>query len=385
MVHASPDSRLGPDLAFYIHREGRWPMTVVNLYHRADKVSWIMINHFIMRVGEARLRVGGIGGVGTAKEHRNKGYSSLCMLKCLEIMERDGFHLTALFGIPNFYHRWGYAQAIPEPRLKLATGAAPSTMPAGYRIVPFNRDRHGSQVLALYAANEALRPLSVVRPPARHWRGFRLGSWWFRRAESFVVLRGGRVEGYGVNDQDRKALIVTEAGYRTPEVFPALAAEFAKRAKARRVPDMTLHVPPDHAYARYLRRFALDVTLHYWRNGDGMARIMCLEKTFRDCEGELTRRLRASGLARSQFAVRIGCELGEVRLAAADGRVRVLPGASGLRATIPQGILTQLLIGYRTVGDAMLEPGVRIPGDAVEPLSALFPPALPYTLCADRY
>jgi hypothetical protein len=92
------------------------------------------------------------------------------------------------------------------------------------------------------------------------------------------------------------------------------------------------------------------------------------------------------------FAVRIGCELGGVRLAAANGRVRVLapgapaPGAPGFAgAAIPQGILTQLLLGYRTVGDAMSEPGVRIPRDAVEPLSALFPPALPYTLCSDRY
>jgi len=360
-------------------------MTVVDLYQRAEKVSWIYINHLVMRVGEARLRVGGIGGVGTAKEHRHKGYSTLCMLKCMEVMETDGFHLTALFGIPNFYHRWGYAQAIAEPRLTFRTGALPAALPAGYRVARFDRNRHAAQVLSLYAANEALRPLSVVRPPAKHWRGFWLGSWWFRRSKAFVVLRGGRVAGYAVNDQDRKAMIVTEVGYRDPGVFPAIVAELARRAKSRRVEEMTIHMPPDHAYARYLRRFAVDAVIHWWRNGDGMARIVLLDKTFRDCAGELGRRLRNSALARARFAIRIRNELGEVRLAAGGGRVRVIPGASGFRATIPQGILTQLLLGYRAVGDAMSEPGVRIPRDAAAPLSALFPPAFPYTHCADRY
>lgn len=395
MVHASPESKLGPDMAFYIrqhrpHGGPGWsptvPFTMVTLYQRAERVSWVMINHLIVRVGEARLRCGGIGGVGTAKEHRYKGYSSRCMEKCVEIMARDGMHLSALFGIPNFYHRWGYAQAIPEPRLKFATAsAALAKPPSGYRIVPFDRDRHGAQVLALYAANQRLRTLSNLRPDPEHWRGFRLGSWWFHRSEAFVAVRGGRVEGYGVNDQDRKSMIVTEVGYRSPAVFPVITAELAKRAKGRRVPDMTMHIPPDHDYARYLRRYAVDVLVHYWRNGDGMARIMCLEKTFHDCAGELTRRLRASGLARSRFAIRIGCELGDVKLVAADGRVRVAPGAGGIRATIPQPILTQLLLGYRKVSDAISEPGVRIPREAVEPLDALFPPALPYCLCADRY
>jgi len=386
MVHASVDSKLAPDHAFHVHR-GRWGrVTVVDLYKRAEKVSWVLINHMTVRIGEARVLCGGIGGVGTAKEHRHKGYSTLCMLKSIEVMEEMGFHMTALFGIPNFYHRWGYAQAIPEPRLKFATeSAALAKAPAGFRIVRFDRDRHGAQVLALYAANQRLRTLSNERPPARHWRGFWLGSWWFRRAEAFVVVRGGRVEGYGVNDEDRKAMIVTEVGYRSPAVFPAITAEFAKRTKSRRLPDMTMHIPPDHPYARYLRRFALDVRVHYWRNGDGMARILHLDKTFRDCAGELTRRLRDSGLSRARFAVRIGCELGEVKLVAAGGRVRVAPGAGGVRVTIPQPILTQLLIGYRTVADAMTEPGVRIPRAAVAPLNALFPPALPYCLCADRY
>jgi len=377
---------LPPDLAFYVHSGRHGRMTVVDLYRRAEKVSWLVIGHLVMRVGEARLRVGGIGGVGTAREHRHKGYAALCMLKALEVMEAEGFHLSALFGIPNFYHRWGYARAVPEPRLKFATdSAALAKVPAGYRIVPFNRTRHGPQVLALYEANQCLRTLSAVRPAPGHWRGFWLASSWFRRSEAFVVVRGGHVEGYGVNDQDRKAMIVTEAGYRSPAVFPAITAEFARRARARRVPEMTLHLPPDHAYARYLRRFGLDVVVHYWRSGDGTARIMLLDRTFRDCEGELTRRLRASALARARFAVRIGCELGEVRLAAQGGRVRVRPGTGGMRVTVPQPILTQLLIGYRTVDDAMTEPGVRIPREAVDPLSALFPPALPYCLPADRF
>lgn len=62
-----------------------------------------------LRIGRAQVRVGGIGDVYTEEKHRLQGHSARCRRHAVERMRQDGFDLSLLFGIPDFYHRFGYA------------------------------------------------------------------------------------------------------------------------------------------------------------------------------------------------------------------------------------------------------------------------------------
>jgi hypothetical protein len=392
----------------------------------AGKVaSWLWVVDRVWRVGTAHVPFGGIGGVGTEKEHRNKGYSTACMVKAVEFIREKGYPMTALFGIPNFYHRWGYAMVMPEPRLEMETAAAgKSAQVPGHRIAPFNKEDHARTVLALYEADNRARSASAVRPggvpdwdkkgnpagkrvpPWIAWRPFPIGSWWGIKCESFVVRDGrGRVIGYAAYDEPSKPMNVTEVGGR-PEAFPSITAELARRAVARKADKLTFFVPPDHAYAAYLRRWTVTNTLHYYENADGMGRIILLEKTLALCARDLADRLARSGLRNLSTRVAFVTDIGSATLAIRPGKVAVVTAASiaseagaarrtskssvtltqaTTRIRMPQGVLTQLLLGYREPDDAMNAAGVNVPAKAREMVRVMFPAGYPYMYSGDRY
>lgn len=223
------------------------------------------------RIGCAPVRMGGVGGVETNREHRNKGYSRMCLDRAVLEMRRRGFEMAALFGISNYYHRWGFASAMPDYQLKIATRLLEeSRMPQGMRVNAFDLKRDAAEVLSIYARNNACRSASRVRPSARVWKSFRRGSTWFTRVEAFVVRnRRGRICGYACHDKSATEMIVSEVGSAGPDVFPALAAEIARRAVAKRTGEVVFCIPPDHPFAAYLKKWDCREEARFAKGGGG--------------------------------------------------------------------------------------------------------------------
>ena len=66
---------------------------------------------FDMRVGRCVVRLAGIGAVATLKTHRGGGLMARTAGDCVRGMDAAGYDMSLLFGIPNFYHRFGYVCA----------------------------------------------------------------------------------------------------------------------------------------------------------------------------------------------------------------------------------------------------------------------------------
>ena len=354
-------------------------------------VSWLYINDLQMRIGRGVVRMGGIGGVGTDKAHRKKGYSRLCMEKAVETMDKQGYDVTALFGIPDYYTKWGYASVMPEPRLRIGLESVKEAGEGdGGRIAPFDKRQHGREVLAIYAANNRLRDTSLLRPPLKRWRAFRLGSNWGIRATAFVVRgKGGKLSGYAAHDLQGKEeeFKVTEVGYRDASAFAPLCAELARRAKREGRETLVFHLPLDHPFAAYLHRWSGNHQLVYFRAAEGMARIIHLDKTLRKCRGELARRLAASPLRAASFKLALDTDIGSAAIISKRGKLSIGSGPvkGGPRVTMTQDVLTQLLLGYRDAEEAACRCGVNIPRRAMPMVKALFPRGWAYIWQADRF
>ncbi len=345
-------------------------------------VSWLVINDLHWRIGSAIVRIGGIGGVGTLTEHRRRGYSRRCMDEAMALMEREHLPMAALFGIPDFYVKWGFAPVIPEPALAIATtDAAGADRDPRWRVVRFDRTRHARAALAMSRANNRDRSGTIV--PAAWRTPVRTGSDWGIRSEGAALVdRQGRLAAYAAHDVSRTALTVTEVGWRSPAVFPTLTRELAHRAARRRAATIRLFLPPDHPYAWYLRRWNVHHTVSYYATGQGMARIVDLEGTLARCAGELTRRLAASRFARWTGALGLATDLGGVTLRITSGRVTIQTGkARGRTVRVNQARLTQWLMGYRPVAAG----GFQGPARAAPLLAALFPAGHPYLWRSDRF
>ena len=62
--------------------------------------------------GQSLLPASEIGVVGTLETYRGRGYATALLNRSLERMAERGDAVSIIFGIPNFYERWGYEYSV---------------------------------------------------------------------------------------------------------------------------------------------------------------------------------------------------------------------------------------------------------------------------------
>src|SRR5215207_8748417 len=132
------------------------------------QVSRVVIVPMLMRIGAAVVRMDGIGGVSTEEGFRNRGYSRRVMQTAVQQMRRGDAALSTLFGIDDFYQKFGYETTGPEYTvvLPLEDAAAPTwSLPYEWRFRPLITDDMPA-VMWLYHANTRRATGALVRHDA---------------------------------------------------------------------------------------------------------------------------------------------------------------------------------------------------------------------------
>jgi len=348
--------------------------TRIRLMEGETELSHVSVLHLSMRVGGAVVTCGGIGGVGTDREHRNRGHARTVLTNALEYMADQGMHLSALFGIPDFYHRFGYAAGLVDCHVQLATRYA-ERAESRYDVRPF-RPEDAPAVLAMYEATHHTRTGSIVRE-ASTWRGFRRGTRWSDRVDAYVVVENERPIGYACHDLHPWRCTLAEVGYATPAAFSTILAHAARIAWDRRAEHITVHATPDDPFVRYCRRYGCEITLTYPCCSSGMVRVVNQSGLLDALRPVFARRLRDT-LPGWDGTLVIHTELGEDRLKFGPARHEIV-------VHMPQWMLAQLVLGYRSADDAAFESEAQIGEEALPVLRALFPEGYPYVNWPDRF
>ncbi|HEY3341782.1 MAG TPA: GNAT family N-acetyltransferase [Anaerolineae bacterium] len=338
----------------------------------------IKVINYTMRIGAAQVRMAGIADVETYKEHRMKGYMRILFQDTLDYMQHEGFDVSALFGIPNFYPKFGYATCMALPRVTVKTRDAElanaQALPLQVRpLMPADL----SVVTELYNRANSVRTCSVVRveDPSK---GFTQGTGWWMRTEAVIFERGEHCfAGYAAWDKNDQAVDVTEVEAVDEILYPALLDHFAQQAIAKRCETIRFNMPPDHPFAEFVQRYGCEWTITQPRQADGMLRIMNQATLFDKLRPELERRLSAVRMDHLPGTIFVRTELGETTICASA------PERAALE--LPQDKLMQLIAGYRSAHDCCTEQGIKMtPGS--EPLwNALFPKGHPYMWVADHF
>ena len=135
-------------------------------------VSRLYIIPLTISIGVARVRVDGIGGVETEEEYRGRGYARRVMEAALAQMGgsekpvlQDPAALSFLFGISNFYEKFGYTQAGPWYSLHLTELAGGDPLPEGWTVRPAT-PQDLAAIHALYERGTAQAVGAVIRHPS---------------------------------------------------------------------------------------------------------------------------------------------------------------------------------------------------------------------------
>jgi predicted acetyltransferase len=385
-----------------VHQDKGWR---VEMLDNGRSVSRLWIVERRMRVGAQAARIGGIAGVGTDKEYRNRGLARKIMEGAVDLMRDEGYHGSFLFGIQDFYHRFGYATCMAAHRLHLDTRAA-ERAPAALKVRQASAQDQDA-ILRLYAAGNRGRTGSVVRTAAT-WTGFRMGSQFGVTALVRVVPDDrGRVRGYVVVDDTEQAVRIAEVGGDSPAVFGAILRDAAARAVRLRREEITFSLPIDHPFARYCRQFGCRTSQEYPRNAGPMGRIIDLGGFLRSVSRELASRW---GQDEREVTLAIRTDLGECRLNWDGGQLAVECGADSqgsgpadhqatgragssarggprtrAQLRLSQADLMGLLMGYHTPGELVDAGAARCTLSALPLVERLFPAQHAHMWWPDRF
>jgi len=329
-------------------------------------VTHVGVWDYQMRIGTARVRTGGVGAVATHGDYRKRGLMAGLMDAAIEAMRHSGYEMSLLFGIQDFYEKFGYVCAWASMTYVVDAADMPTERPGG-RLQKFSLGARGD-LDALYNRQYSRLTGTAVRPTFRRNRGAgpRLGYLW--RAPA------GKVAGYVVVEREDDKLTCLEACGQAEQSLRAAAA-LARRFACRQVRFSSLPYP--HPLAGLIRRGTCRLECSYVRSGRAMVRTIDLAATLEKMASELTRRLGVSHLSRWRGRLLVAGAGERAMLSIGPDGVRVAEGGTSRHAIRCGCEIAQLLIGTDSPGEIARAGGIRLTGDAKKLLPVLFPNQYP--------
>ena len=340
-------------------------------------VSELWVVDVTVRAWGAELRSAGVAGVATPAPHRMKGYARRLMEACERWTADRGYDISTLFGIPDFYHRFGYATICPEYEIRIGLDALDRGGPAASLddIHPTDWDPIARMCNTAYAALDG----SVVRQEGA-WQGPKQGSDWGQTPRALVGRDPhGRPAAYAVVDTEltEGCLAVSDAAAGTDAAGEALALGLAKLARARGATALLARLHPGAGLGPLLTRYGGAAVATRPDNAGYMARIVDLEAVLRKCTPALVARASACDLPVPETL--------HVRTDIGDSRIALGGKAPPAELCVDRMGLVQLLFGYQPFAKLRETGNAHARGVTDKILAALFPRNDGYCFWPDRY
>ena len=156
-------------------------------------VSYVRVSDRSMYLGEAVVKLGGIGMVVTSEEYRRRGYSSALLRDAIAYMEAQHYDLSLLFTtIQPFYMSLGWA-SFPQTSFELELHDKKNFAPSGWKSRPFDLKNDLTQISQIHDEHNKGRTGTVLRSE-RLWRdGY---SQQVGMLPSLVVEKDGQIGAY---------------------------------------------------------------------------------------------------------------------------------------------------------------------------------------------
>lgn len=344
-------------------------------------VAHVRIVDHPMRIGSAVVRMGGISGVCTHPRYRKRGYAAALMRDSVAYMRAHGFDVSMLFGIQDFYPKFGYSVCLNRFSIKMAAKGTARCEAKG--LVRKIKPEELVQAASMYAKDNACRTCSVVRSE-EFWRYDRKGvvwSWPYVNFDEWYAVcdEADRVLGYFCAKEGKRIELYEVAG-GNDAVFSTILRYLGDRAKASFVGEISLIVPPDAPMAQFCFEKDAKLEVSYRENGNGMMRIIHLEGLFGKIKGELQTRLKHSEFKDWEGAFTLRTGIGALDFEVARGSLEVKPGERERARSVemPQSLLIKLVVGCADPRRILSKPDVKVAPELVGPLCALFPQGTPF-------
>lgn len=342
-----------------------------------EMVSELWLVDVTVRAWGVTLRSAGVAGVATPLPHRKKGHARHLMEACERFTGDRGYEICTLFGISDFYHRWGYATICPEYEIRIALDVL-GTEGSSISLEEV-RSTDWVGIARLYNASNAALDGSVVRPESA-WQGPKLGSGWYRTPHPLVSRDShGKLTAYAVVDHELTDgwLAVSDAAASSEAAAEDLINGLAEIARLRGAAGLLARLHPEIGLGPLLKRRGESPVVTRPDNAGYMACIVDLDAVLQKCAPELVDRADTGDLPVPEV-LHVKTDIG-------DGCITLGGQAPSAELSIDRLGLVQLLFGYLTFSELRETGDATARGVSDEVLVELFPRNDGYCFWPDRY
>jgi hypothetical protein len=352
--------------------DSHFDWAVSQLVWKGDRIvhHWGVWN-YLMRLGAARLKVGGVGAVATREEDRRRGIMHLAGKSSQRLMRAHGYDLSILHG--GHYRQLGYVRAWNETvyHLDLTKWALQPVMQS---IVALD-DSYLPEVVSLYNREYAAYAGTAVRPTYHHLRiddGF------------YGWLEGGRLAGYvrAQPDAGTQSLRCCEAA-GDPQLGLAVLADLAGRTDCNRLTFSTL--PPAHPLPRLLRSGTCRVEEEYEVEDGWKVAVIHMKSTLEKLCPLMEDRLINSPFSGWTGDLTLASDAEAIRLRIAAGRITIDEKPAMQNRMEGSAGIARLLIGSDDPGEIIDQEGIICSGEAETLAQTLFPNMHPMLCGLDEF
>lgn len=332
-----------------------------------------------IRLGEARLKMGGFGWVAVDDAFRKQGVATQLIEDALAYMRTHSYHVSLLFGVVDFYHRFGFSTMLSDYVTSVDVLEAETAETAPYR-VRAGKPGDIRAIHKLHNQDESDIACSIVRSTAH------VTNQWERWKPVRVITDDkGKVRAYFLPQVQRNELLIEELGIADHDACGALLHACAELAVEHHAPRIRFAAPPSHPFLKYLLRYESKYEMHVKRNRDGMMAVVNLGETLESMIPEWENQLAMSNLFQECVEVTVLIDRKPWRVRAHRGALDVMPQSGENKVSFSHGEFVQLLCGYRYL-DEVLATRRRIltpVGRAF--LEVLFPKRTPFVWPVDHF
>lgn len=345
---------------------------------RNEIIAALRMTTETIRIGEARLKMGGLGWVATAPHHRRKGASTLLIRDTLAYMRQHNYHVAMLFGAPGYFQHFGFTTVMADYAVLVDTFEA-LTFDNPFKVTPA-KPGDVPVLQKLHAANDANTSCSLLRS------GAHLRNKW-ARWEGWRMLKDdqGRALGYLLAQPDGDHLSVHEAGVEENGLCPAIVRAAADIADELALSRIRFHVPPSHPLGRFMHAFPSTHEMRVERDSSGMMACVGIGETLESMIPEWESRLLQSSAYDTRTELTLVVENAPYRIRANRGALDVANAAASGKIALRHVDLIQLITGCRHPLDWLEEHRCILSSSARTLFAAIFPKRTPYVWHFDRF
>lgn len=352
---------------------------------KGEVVGALRIYTEVIRIGEARLRTGGIGGLTTAAAYRGHGVCRALMMDAYEYLKNHNYHVAMLFGSERLFQRFGFVPAVSTCSITVNTSEVIASHRALHRI-RLAKPGDIPVLQRIHNANEEETACSLIRTSAH------LTNKW-ERCRNLHVLTNvqGKILGYLDMKREEDEWIVHEVGVAEARHSVRLLSECGCLAAAESIPLIRFIIPPSHPFATFLLRFqgarqVVDDEIYAPGCGrDGLMAFVNLEETLENCIPEWEGALARSALRNVRIETSLCIGFRSLVIRADRGGISILTAKNRGRIAVSSTDFLQMLTGYRSADEILSSPRRLLRPEERLFLDVLFPERKPYVWPFDRF